>query len=318
MSDAQEFAFSAPATLHPSDIVDRKGRLHVSWDLQWRPLSQLFVDYHDDFLNGEGAHGGAMLSYQRKQETTGRVMASMGKKGYKPDLFGVLIGTEREDGTIALGDGGTRYRFLTGLVERGELAPDVLVPVLVNEWEPQREISNYIDLNRERASLSQVDWFVAKVKLGDKDAVDLNRILIEESGMGVGHKKGGWQAVSTLQQAFNRGNLRQTVIVLRRLGWLELPRGRSQGMIGAVSRIFTKPGADMDRMLVAWDDWTPNMIHQSARDYLQTGQSRAMAIAIAMHLGKLYNKGLRGKRKIDLGDMISKTEDEDEQDAKEE
>lgn len=308
MAAAEQLVIPVPVALDYSELLDEERRLKVSWELEWHPLHQLFVDYHEDFMNGESSHyGGALHAYQRKQEKNGRVMAAMGKKGYNPDLFGVLIGTERDDGMIALCDGGTRYRYLMGLVEKG-LPRDTLIPVLVNHWDRQREITNYIDLNRERASLSQVDWFVAKIKVGDPKAVEINQILIEESGGGVNHKKGGWQAVAMLQHAHNRGNLRATVTMMRKLGWLELPRGKSQGMIGAMSRLLFK-GAEPERIMATWAGQTPNKIYQAAREFIDVGQSRAVAIGVAMYLAKLYNKGLRS-RKLDLSDMVTRAEED--------
>jgi hypothetical protein len=288
------------------DMIDEDGKLVVSWKLRWVPLGDLFVDYHEEALNGD-AHG-SLLSYQRKQRQTGRVMASMGRKNYNPDLFGVLIGVRRHDGKIALCDGGTRFRFLEGL----HIPTDTLVPVLVNEWDSKREISNYIDLNRERGSLSQVDWFVAKAKFGDKTAEAIERILIEESGQGVGHQKGGWQAVNMLHYAYRRNTLRRTVRVLRQLGWLDQPSGKSQGIIGGMSRLLFK-GAQIERILQTCAGKKPKTVIEEAREYLRAGQSRAVAVAVAVHLGSLYNNKLR-KNRLDLTDLLSRTEDESDDD----
>jgi hypothetical protein len=282
------------------------GQIRVSYESRLIPLGQLFVDYHEDLLNGAGpgVQGSKALMYQRHQD---KIAKRMIRDGIKADLFGALIVNQREDDLYAVVDGGTRYRALHGLATPA----DVGVPCLVFQWDPEEEIRNYVDLNQERSGLTQVDIFVAKVKYGDETATAIQKVLVEETGHGVGYKKGNWQCVNALQVAHRRGNLYRALVMMRQLGWLEMPRGKTQTMIGALDRLL-QLGADPDVALTRWAGLTPAGLYNEAKEHNSVVGSRSIAKTVALKLGTVYNHKKRSGR-IDLLRLSPKGEDDDDE-----
>ena len=270
------------------------GRVEVSYEFRWIPLGQLFVDYHESVLNGDQPQNSITQHYQRRQERIARRIVE--KEGFKPDLFGPLIVNQRRDGTYAVVDGGTRRQALLWL----HVPADVKIPCLVFQWDNNQEIRNYVALNRERTGLSQVDFFIGKVKYGDEVSGAIERTLKEETGHGVHARKGGWQCVNALEAAHRRGNLRPTAILIRQLGWLELPRARTQGIVTSVSRLLFM-GADEEWALKRWANTTPAILYREAKMHgdIATSQSRGVYRLVALQLVKLYNTNLRSRPRLD-------------------
>jgi hypothetical protein len=265
-------------------------RIGVDYDYELIPFGDLFVDYHESVLDEYELPDGAKASaYQRRQDKYARKMR---KEGFRPDLFGALIVNKR-NGIYAVVDGGTRFRYL----ESVGLPDDVKVPCLVFKWDNHREIGNYIALNRERSGLTQVDFFIARAKFGDDDAVAIEKTLIEQTGQGVHSRKGGWQAVNAIETAYRRGNLAETMAIIRQAGWLDKPRGRTQAIIAAVSRIVAEDNFSQERALAMWKGVTPAELYGMSKEMLHAGgelaQSRSLARLVGIALIHRYNKALR-------------------------
>lgn len=289
-------------------VVD--DQIVVSYDFRWVSFSELFVDYHESVLNGDsGLHTSPTLAYQRRQDRIAAKIVNSG--GINPDLFGPLIVNQRHDGTYAIVDGGTRYRAL----QRLNVPSKVMIPCLVFHWDNDREIRNYVALNRERTGLSQVDFFIGKVKYGDQESQEIENILVQETGHGVNARKGGWQCVNAIETAYRRGNLRQTMILLRQLGWLDKPRAKTQGIVTAVSRLLFM-GADEDLALKRWAQATPSSLYNAAKEHgaLATSQSRGVFRLIALQLAKMYNQKLRTTKRLDETQFLSQIINDDEDD----
>jgi hypothetical protein len=272
------------------------GHIGVDYEFQMVPFGDLVVDYHESVLDDdELPEGVKSLAYQRRQDKYAKKMAS---EGFRSDLFGALIVNKRTDGSFAVVDGGTRYRFLAGI----ELPDEVEVPCLVFKWDDQREIGNYIALNRERSGLTQVDFFVAKVKFGHPEAVAIDVILQEQTGHTIHVRKGGWQAVNAIEVAYRRGNLEETMGLIRQLGWMDRPRGRTQAIITAVSKIVANDNFNAERALVAWKGVTPVELYGISEDMkkanLVPGQSRTLANLVGLALLGRYNHKLAQRKKI--------------------
>jgi hypothetical protein len=265
-------------------------RIGIEYSYELLPFGKLIVDYHESVLDDDELPEGAKaLAYQRRQEKYARKIL---KEGFRPDLFGALI-VNRRNGIYAVVDGGTRYRYL----KRIGLPDDVKVPCLVFEWDAHREIGNYIALNRERSGLTAVDFFVARVKFGDDDAVAIDKILQQETGETVHSRKGGWQAVNAIEVAYRRSNLAETMSVIRQVGWLDKPRGRTQAIVGAVSRIVAETNFSMERALQTWKGITPAELYGVSREMkdanLVPGQSRSLARLVGLALIRRYNHNLK-------------------------
>jgi hypothetical protein len=278
-------------------------RVRVNYELKWLPRSVLFVDYHEDVLNnGAGEKG---RGYQRRQN---RIAKRIVKDGLNPDLFGVLIVNQREDGRYSVADGGTRYRTLEML----EVPGDTLVPCLVFGWDEPLEVTNYLKLNQERAQLSQIDIFLAKLKAKDPEALAIEDILRAETEVGVSSSKDGWKAVWAVTGAYRRHNLTETLVLMRELGWLDQPRGKSQAIPVALSRLLeekVKPHPiKVERALEVWKNVTPVGLYaeaQEAKAGYMAMQSRSVPTVIIQALLKRYNRGLRTGR-IDPEQFITK------------
>ncbi len=277
--------------------TDEGLRVRVNYELRWLPLSVLFVDYHESVLNGDGDHPDEKgLAYQRRQD---RIAKRIVRDGLNPDLFGVLIVNQREDGRYSIADGGTRYWAM----EKIGLPGDTLVPCLVFDWSGADEVTNYLKLNQERAQLSQIDVFLAQLKAGQPEANAIEEILVNETGVGVSNRKNGWKAVWALTSAYHRHNLTETMVLMRRLGWLDLPRGKAQAIPVALSRLLdekVKPEPiDVETALERWREITPESLYaqaQAAKAGYMAMQSRSVPTVIILTLLKHYNRGLRSRR----------------------
>ena len=246
------------------------------------------------------------LAYQRKQEKYANKMV---KEGINADLFGVLIVNRRED-FYAIVDGGTRYRALLRL----HTPDETLVPCLVFNWDDLREIRNYVNLNRERSGLTQVDVFVAEVKYGDPDAVGIQNILIEETGAGVGRGEGHWACVAALRRAYSHNLLPNQMRMMDELGWLSMAGGRTQNTVGALTHLFLLPNFDLPTATKKWKGFTPQQLVQEAKQQKDiAGASRGIARLVAMQLAGVYNKGLRANLKLDTTRLSPRVQDDDEE-----
>lgn len=287
----------------------RDGQLNINGRYDLVPLDHLFVDYHEDVLNGDGLpeHSKA-LAYQRRQD---RIAKKIVAAGVNPDLFGVLVVNTRSNGTFAVVDGGTRYRALKQL---DDLPPDTLVPCLVFTWDGHREVQNYVALNKERSGLTQVDIFVAQVKYGDPVATAIDQILIEETGHGVGYRKGHWQCVDALKIAHRNQTLRNLLILMRQLGWLDEPGGKTQNFVGALNRLLTRK-VDPERALKVWRGLSVGYILTEARKlHYGSGASRKVAQAVAFVLADPYNKRLSLGKRISVLDLQGDNGNDDDDD----
>jgi hypothetical protein len=233
--------------------------------------------------------------------------------GINPDLFGALITNNRFDGRYAIVDGGTRYRALTRLAESNG---KVKVPCLVHHWSLEEEIANYVELNSVRLGLGAVDKFVAKVRLGKPDPIAINQLLREETGKEI--SPNGFQCVYQIERAyeFDGGEtLRASLQTIRELGWLAQPKGMTQYIVGGVAEVF-QLGAKEKRAVTQWSSLgTPSDIIDEGRKLSRLyttvgygGGSRSMAKAVAIYLGKAYNKNLRSG-KLELGDLLGENGD---------
>ena len=288
----------------------KDGRIGIDYTYELIPFGSLVVDYHESVLDDDALPEGAKaLAYQRRQDKYARKMR---KEGFRPDLFGALIINKR-NGVYAVVDGGTRYRYL----ESVGLPDDVKVPCLVFDWDPRREIGNYIALNRERSGLTQVDFFVARVKFGDDDAVVIDKILTQETGESIHARKGGWQAVNAIEVAYRRGNLAETMSIIRQVGWLDKSRGRTQAIVAAVSRIVHESNFSTERALSSWKGITPAELYgvseEMKRANLVPGQSRSLARLVGLALIRRYNHNLKkAGARLDPTIFIPKLHEDDD------
>jgi hypothetical protein len=290
--------------------VDDQGRriFRVSCQLEYVRLGDLLIDYHASVLNPNDPEE-SILGYQRKQDRTKKRIIS---NGIDPDLFGALTVNHRKDGRYAVTDGGTRTRILREI----GFSEDTYVPCLVYRWTDDGEIQNYVDLNQERAGLTPVDLFLARIKVRNPRALAIEKILEEETGFTVSSRD--WKCVSAINEAFDHGNLPGVMGLMNELNWTTMPSGRTQQIVGAIDRCL-HAGADPKRALDRWENMNPALVKARAIQLKGLGDigsgSRSIAKYYAVILGKQYDTGapkLPANKRLNMSDRLFSNADGDE------
>ena len=270
----------------------KKAAVDVSYEFDWLPLGELFVDSYQD-SNGALLPDEARIAYQRRVQ---KIKRSIIANGVNPDLFGTLVVNRRPTGRYAVVDGGSRYAALQEL----EYHPESKVPCLVHEWNHGDEVRNYLAWNIERQGLNQVDKFIGRLRIGDKEAQHMEELLQEITGMGV--HPGQWACIYHLEHCYKRDEGKTLEKVLRlqvHLGWHLMPRGRTQNIIGALDFLITD-GVKEKVALKRWADISPNDAIEAGKQALKKinliivpagkGEgSRQTSRGVAFFLGEKYN-----------------------------
>lgn len=292
------------ATVEMSDLTGiATGKLPVSWVMEWVPLGDLSVDFYDDELE-DLLPSQSRAHYQRNRKTVEKKILEV---GYDPGLFGVLVVNRRQDGTLAVVDGGTRCRVLR---EMG-FPLDSKVPCLISKWDIEHEVAMYLDWNTVRLGLSQVDRFIARVASKEPRAVDIENILRHETGWGI--RPGQFQCVEAIENAYRVGKLTDILAFLREMGWLHQPKGKTQHMVRTLRFFFLLPNFDAKRAMEKWEGLTPERIMAaSANQVFIAGQSRTVYKGAVLFLADRYNKGKRSAKtrlEVDFGSDDNGAED---------
>lgn len=274
-------------------------RLPVSFEFEWIPLGELLIDFYDgeleDMLPDENR-----LAYQRNQK---KIEKSIVARGVDGSLFGVIVVNRRDNGDIVVVDGGTRCRALVKL----DTPSEVLIPCLVNQWPPHEEVRRYLDWNTERLGLNQVDRFIARVSANEPVATHIEEILRDETGKGI--RPGEWQCVEAISSAYSRepdgALLRRTLHFMRRMGWVDKPRGKTQHMMYTTFRMMMLPGFDEKVAEEKWFGLTPSAILTgAANENAPVMQSRTVYKGAMLFLARRYNTGLRGKKRLNVTELV--------------
>jgi hypothetical protein len=283
----------------------KDGEIFREYEFQLIPLKDLNVDYHASVWGTDEFEEGEAEGYQRLQNKVANKVVK--DNAFNTDLFMPLTVNQRPDGSYWVVDGGTRNRMLNLM----EFPPDTLVPALVHKWDPIREIQNYVSLNKERAGLTSVDLFVAKVQYKDEQSTAIQETLLEISGHGVHKNKGGWQCVSALESAYKtRKNLAETIQLIEDLDWRELPKGNNQHVVNAVSRVLAA-GANPKRAKTAWTSLSPLKVYNDAVKLGNHTQNRGIGRVMALLLADRYNLKLKEQNKIDAAQFLVGSSDDD-------
>lgn len=313
------------------------------------PFKHLFIDTYaeaPEFL-AKGVTGGSKIrGYQRMKMTNAENIAGFkygkdgtpskkaGRKGYdggfRWDLFTPLIVSKRSATRYAVLDGGSRFLAL-GLMQ----APgDALVPVMRyrRALDYKEEAILFVTLNEQRLGLTAVDTFMAKVEYGDRDSVNVDRLLKTVTGITIGNSKGEFSCVQAIMDlwshqrmsAYEGESLRKTMDILVQAGWIHSPKGRVGTIVAGVGRLaeaktISGKELDFDRLVSKLESFT----HADGRG--KTAADRALNAAnvretnsrsrskhVALVLAETYNKGLRGNARIDTVQfLIADSEDEE-------
>lgn len=328
------------------------------------PLRNLFIDTYaeaPEFLSKGMTGGQKLVGYQRMKLQNAQKIAGFkynkdgtptpinGRKGYdggfRWELFTPLIASKRSATRYAVIDGGSR---LTAIHLMG--APgDTLIPILRyrNPLTYQQEAQLFVNLNEQRLGLTAVDTFLAKVEYGDRDAVNIDRILKTITGTTIGNDKGQFTAVQAITDLWARhrqttdegSSLKKTMEALVLSGWINQPKGKVGAIIAGIGLLFdtqvrnttgttsykweprtTKGGQpiDMNRLIEKMETFRGHSKYrtEAERAYADAGvretNSRSRAKRVSLVLAEAYNKGLKGQSaRIDTTPFIIEDDDDE-------
>lgn len=213
---------------------------------------------------------------------------------FDPALLGVLEGSERANGKVAIFDG--QHRLLRLKREKQATAP-----VMVHQGlTPEQEADLFRRLQEGRQPLSQVETFRARLFAEDPVAVSMDGIA-RAHGFTIGAGPGSLQAVVAVERVFNRGNLEETLAFLKL--WKGEKRALEAGMIDGLSRFLDLyPEADRARVKEILADTSPTVIWRRTVEVMEVVRSsRARAVLEVV-------RGLCSSRKHPLPTVASALE----------
>lgn len=162
---------------------------------------------------------------------------------FEPALFGALE-VSRRNGKSAVWDGQHRLAVAKQL----KMAA---VPCLEHaELSPEREAELFVEAQRARRNISQVDRFKARLFHGDDTALEIQEI-VDNAGFTVGenvHRVGpanNIKAIASLERVYKRGNLGETLLTLTDL-WGGDEKSTDGGLIEGLSMILDGYGHRFD------------------------------------------------------------------------
>lgn len=174
------------------------------------------------------------------------------------------------------------------------------VPCLVHtNLTPEQEAELFVALQRDRKGINQIDRFRARVFTGEVEALDINGI-VEACGFRIrrdGADAGALysiQAVTSLERVYKRGNLAETLALLRDL-WGGDRKSTDGGLIEGLSIILDGYGHRLsDDVLGRLRGTPPLVILRRAIGHSGGGSAKGQMVAREIR----KEAGLRGAPRI--------------------
>jgi hypothetical protein len=242
------------------------------------------------------------LSYQRMPN---ELKVNSIVRDFDPDAVGVFIVSAREDGTIAVIDGGHRLAALR-MLNMNHMNVNCLVYFGLSV---EQEAQIFKTMNDNRTKPKTNDLFKAKVVANDADAREIDKIL-NKYGLSVsnGPAMNAVRAIGTITAIYKRSGgvvLDQTISVLKTAFDSHSSTFSDQALL-AVSTLFDIYGNGIDF----------NRVFETLKGYGSTSAWSSKGSSVAkqgsfkhMYIGMLfvfcgdYNKRLK-KNKIDFNTLI--------------
>jgi hypothetical protein len=209
-------------------------------------------------------------------------------KEFDERRFGVLEVSQR-NGHASVFDGQHRLEVARALGMKD-------VPCLVHgNLTPEEEAELFVALQRERRGVSQIDRFRARVFMSESTAVAINEIVTEakfrirRDGADAGHLY-SIQAITSLEHVYERGNLPETLALLREL-WGGDTKSTDGGLIEGLSILLEGYGHRLDDATMARLRGTPPLVILR-RAIGHSGGGRSKGQMVAAEIRKVA--GLRG------------------------
>lgn len=242
------------------------------------------------------------LSYQRKPNA---VKVAKIINNFDPDAIGVLVCSMREDGTIAVIDGGHRVAALNAMnLENTNVRCLVFFDLTL-----KKEAEMFTILNDNRTKPKTQDIFKSKVIAGDTDAVKIKSIL-DSLGLAIsnGPANNSVRAMGTISSIYKRegsANLQDTLSYLY-LAFDKHSTSFSDSALIAVSKMIATFGNKIDGKRFV----TTLSTFGSANLWTNKGAAISKAMGYKdVNIGMIvcflndYNKRLKSNR-LDIKDIV--------------
>lgn len=168
-------------------------------------------------------------------------------QNFEPALFGALD-VSRRNGKAAVWDG--QHRLAVAKI----LKLDAVPCLEHTDLTPEREAELFVEAQRARRGINQVDRFKARLFHGDEDAHAIN-MAVEDAGFRIGnnaHREGPAftiRAITSLERVYRRGNLDETLRTLHDL-WGGDEKSTDGGLIEGLSQILEGYGHRFDAEVI--------------------------------------------------------------------
>jgi hypothetical protein len=200
-------------------------------------------------------------------------------RDFDPDLLGVVLVSEREDGGRYILDGQHRIEAIRTMGHA-----DALIPAMVyKHLSEEREAKIFADLNRKRARLGPAYAFRARLMAGDKDALKI-KATVERFGFHINYLKaipgdapGQWRpegrlyAVGELEKlvkSYADPLMLEKVLAVMRDAWTSEATDLGAPHIRGIAMFLYTYGEEMERprLIEVLEKSSPTRLLQDARD----------------------------------------------------
>lgn len=245
------------------------------------PVEQLQLCCADIENPGDG--------YQRtKQHARARKIA----REFSEEAFEPLIVGKREDGSMWIVDGQTRWEAAK-IMGMKTVACRVFLSRGI-----EHEAEVFAKTNKNRQAMKRIQTFFALLAMKHPPTVDTYNIVVE-NGFTITHYGKKWpsiRAVAKVEDAYASGILEKVLVAVRE-SWPTKKEALSELTIGAVAEFFRHfPNVKVDRCIKKWSQIDPNAFVGLARLQDISGGNRYRAVA--GNLMNQYNKNLVDKNKL--------------------
>ena len=217
---------------------------------------------------------------------------------WNPDLVGIIVVNQRENGKFYVVDGQHRVAAMNRL----DNYPETVVVQLFRGLDKEEEALLFWKLDSVRANLTTGAAFKARLVANDADA-----LAIFDAGLkagfqmdpALGNIPGNLRCWATLDQVYRRvgaSGLTDILTILRQ-AWPNETNAGSAPVIRGMELFANHYGNRIDkkRLLIALRSTTPEALVARARAMSQT-MSSAVGEVVAINILGLYNRGLSSNR----------------------
>ena len=235
-------------------------------------------------------------SYQRGERGGIKKMI----KNFNPDLLEVISVNLRDDNKYYVIDGQQRVAACK-IVGYEKLFAKVFIGLTVAE-----EAEIYVKINKGRTYVTAIETFKAKLRHGDKIAVELNNIF-KENGYKVSQSPKGEpkpyviNSISQFEKTYQLTGYDRwyidTILTAVTTAWNGENSGLTQYMVRGFYAFLKryKDEVKIERFHTALKKTTPQQLRANGQKYQELFAGSA-EIAVAIGIWKEYNSGLRSNR----------------------